>query len=201
MDKQKSPTSLDLARKRKLASNPPPNGVKRSKGIVNHEPRSVSASQRVREFAGEHLFVLLGKLFCNACWETLSVKKSVLIQHVKSVKHATGKERLASKQARERNIADMLRKCDKDEHPIGETPSEEVSVYRIKVVTSFLKAGVPLSKIDCFRDLLEKNAFRFSQASNLSQLVPFIHQQQQIRVKNQINQQETSTLFMELPCL
>ena len=35
------------------------------------------------------------------------MKKSVLIQHVKSVKHATGKERLASKQARERNIADM----------------------------------------------------------------------------------------------
>ena len=65
------------------------------------------------------------------------MKKSVLIQHFKSVKHATGKERLASKQARERNIADMLRKYDKDEHPIGETLSEEVRVCRIKVVTSF----------------------------------------------------------------
>ena len=72
---------------------------------MHHEPRSVSASQRVSEFAGENLSVLSGKLFCNACRETLSVKKSVLIQHVKSVKHATGKERLESKQARERNIA------------------------------------------------------------------------------------------------
>ena len=71
--------------------------MKRSKGIVQHEPRSVSASQRVREFAGENLSVLSGKLICNACQETLSVKKSVLIQHVKSEKHATGKERLASK--------------------------------------------------------------------------------------------------------
>ena len=124
LDKLRSPTSLDLARKRKLVSNPPPKGMKRSKGIVHHEPQSVSASQRVREFAGENLSVLSGKLFCNACRETLFVKKSVLIQHVKSVKHATGKERLASKQARERNIADMLRKYDKDEHAIGETLSE-----------------------------------------------------------------------------
>ena len=154
LDKLKSRTSSDLARKRKLASNPPPTGMKQSKGIVHHEPQSVSASQRVREFTGENLSVLSGKLFCNACWETLSVKKSVLIQHVKSAKHATGKERLASKHARERNIADMLRKYDKDEHPIGETLSEEIRVYRIKVVTSFLKARVPLFKIDCFHDLL-----------------------------------------------
>ena len=158
LDKLKSPTSSDLARKRKLASNPP-KGMKRSKGIVQHEPQSVSASQRVREFAGENLSVLSGKLFCNACRETLFVKKSVLIQHVKFVKHATGNKRLASKQARERNIAGMLRKYDKDEHPIGETFSEEVRVYRIKVVTSFLKGGVPLSKIDCFRDLLRGKCF------------------------------------------
>ena len=89
----------------------------------------------------------------------------------------------------------MLRKYDKDEHPIGETLSEEVRFYRIKVVTSFLKAGVPLSKIDCFHDLLEENAFRISQASNLSQLVPFIHQQEQISVKNQIDQQAISIIF------
>ena len=102
--------------------------MKRSKGIVHHEPQSVSASQRVREFAGENYIRAFGQLYCNAFQETLSVEKSVLIQHVKSVKHATGKEHLASKQARERNIADMLRKYDKDEHPIDETFSEEVRV-------------------------------------------------------------------------
>ena len=89
----------------------------------------------------------------------------------------------------------MLRKYDKDEHPISETLSEEVRVYRNKVVTSFLKSGIPLSKIDCFRDLLEENAFQLSQASNLSQLVPFIHQQEQISVKNQIDQQEISIIL------
>ena len=72
---------------------------------------------------------------------------------------------------------------------------KEVRIYRIKVVTSFLKAGVPLSKIDCFRDLLEENAFQLSQASNLSQLVPFIHQQEQNRVKNQIEQEISIILY------
>ena len=43
--------------------------------------------------------------------------------------------------------------------------------------------------------MLEENAFRLSQASSLSQLVPFIHQQEQISVKNQINQQEISIIF------
>ena len=63
LDKLKSPTSSDLARKQKLASNPPPKGMKRSKGVVHHEPWSVSASQRVREFAGENLSVLSGNCF------------------------------------------------------------------------------------------------------------------------------------------
>ena len=42
--------------------------------------------------------------------------------------------------------------------------------------------------------MLEENAFRLSQASNLSELVPFIHQQQ-ISVKNQIDLQEISFIF------
>ena len=62
LDKLKSPTSSDLARKRKLASNPPPKGMRQSKGIVHHKPRSVSAS-RMREFTGDNFSALLGKLF------------------------------------------------------------------------------------------------------------------------------------------
>ena len=52
----KSPTLSDLARKRKLASNPanPPKGMKRGKGAVSHKPQSVTLSQRMREFPGEN---------------------------------------------------------------------------------------------------------------------------------------------------
>ncbi len=62
----------------------PPRGKKRSKGKVAAEPISVSPLQRVREFPNECLCVVMKKLFCNACREHLSLKKSVLSKHLKS---------------------------------------------------------------------------------------------------------------------
>ena len=49
--------------------------------------------------------------------------------------------------------------------PVGEKFSDEVRVFHIKVVRSFLKAGVPLAKIDCFREMLEESAFRLSHST------------------------------------
>ena len=46
----------------------PPKGLKKSKGDVASEP-SVAATTRVKEFPGERLSVVCGKLFCNACRE------------------------------------------------------------------------------------------------------------------------------------
>ena len=50
--------------------------------------------------------------------------------------------------------------CKYDElvHPVGENLVSEQRVYRIKVVTAFLKAGIPLTKLVHFRDMLEENA-------------------------------------------
>jgi len=45
----------------------------------------------------------------------------------------------------------MLVDYDKATHPVRESLSEEVHVHQVKVVTTFLKAGVPLSKLDTFR--------------------------------------------------
>ena len=73
----RSPTPSDLSRKRKVPSNPP-KGTKKGKGNVSSEPLNVSIADRVREFPGEHLCRNLGKLFCNACREPISVKKSVI---------------------------------------------------------------------------------------------------------------------------
>ena len=39
------------------------------------------------------------------------------------------------------------------EHVSGETLSREMQVYRIQLVTTSLKAGIPLNKINVFRDL------------------------------------------------
>ena len=51
------------------------------------------------------------------------------------------------------SILDKLRPpsaYEKEVHPSGETLPEAQKVYRVKVVSTFLKAGVPLSKNRAF---------------------------------------------------
>ena len=63
------------------------------------------------------------------------------------------------KEAREQDIAMALTKYNEKEHLRGETLPQEQQVCRVKVVTAFLRAGIPLSKLDSFRDILEENAY------------------------------------------
>ena len=60
-------------------------------------PKSVMPSQRVGEFQGDMLTVSGGRLFCNACREELRTKRSVIVSHIKNVKHANGKAKLTKK--------------------------------------------------------------------------------------------------------
>ena len=77
LDRLCSPIPSDLARKRKLSSNPPIGG-KRSKTKVGATSsttmKSVSPLDRVREFSKEPFSVSTGKLFCNGCRQELSLK-------------------------------------------------------------------------------------------------------------------------------
>ena len=60
-------------------------------------------------------------------------------------------------------------------HPVGETLSTEQRVYRANVVMStFLRAGVPMFKIDSFRELLEENSYRLAGSKPMSDLIPFV---------------------------
>ena len=136
------------------------------------------------------------KLFCAGCREQLSVKKSTLELHIKSLKHnIRGKERLVSREKRQQDIAKSLQKYDKEVHPSGETLPDSTRVYRVKVVTALLKAGVPLSKLDSFRDLLEENAYALTDSSHLRRLIPFILQDEISKLKQDINGRHVSIIF------
>ena len=53
---------------------------------------------------------------------------------------------------------------------------------RVKVVTTFLRAGVPLTKIDQFRDLLEEHAYSLCDRCGISDLVPLIQSEEQEQI-------------------
>lgn len=72
---------------------------------------------------------------------------------------------------------------------------EQQQVYRIKVVTAFLKAGVPLSKIDSFRELLEENAYRLTDRRNMHDYVPFILKDEENRIRQEIDGKQLSIIF------
>ena len=55
-----------------------------------------------------------------------------------------------------------------------------------------MKAGVPLSKIDLFRDTLEEHGYALTSSTNLRQLIPFIHQEELSRIKQEILNQPLS---------
>ena len=93
LDALKAPQASELARKRKIDSNPPV-GKKRSRGQGSSEPKSVSAKDRVNEFPDECLTVdRSGKLFCSACREELSLRKYIITNHFACKKHKTSKEK------------------------------------------------------------------------------------------------------------
>ena len=93
----------------------------------------------------------------------------------------------------------MLQAYDKKFHPSRETLPECVCVHRVKVVTAFLKAGVPLNKLDCFHEILEESAFRFTSCDNLRDYILFVQQQEQKSVKDQINGRQFLLFLMGLP--
>ena len=159
----------------------------KGKGAVASEPQKVTALTRVSEFPNENLTVVMSKVFCDASWENLSLKKSVIHLHLKSAKHAAGIERLKSKEKKEQSIIHMLEKYEK--------LPDSVRVHRIKVLTCFLKAGLPLNKIDCFRDLLEETLYRLSSSRHLAEMIPIVRQQEAEKPLSEITGKSICIVF------
>ena len=134
-------------------------------------------------------------MFCNACREEVSLKSSSVRNHTRSTKHNEGKKKLAKRVVREQEIALSLKAHNAETHLVGETLPEEQQVFRVKVVTTFLRAGVPLGKLDHFNELLEEGAYHLTDRHNLSDLVPFIQTQEKKQIMAEINGRDISVIF------
>ena len=193
LDKLKAPTKSDLARKRKIEKPKTPTAqTKKHKSCVTNltDPKTVSPIQRIKDFRNERLAVRNGKLFCTACSEELALKKSTVKNHIGSGdKHRKAKERLAQKEARERDIVQSLQAYDKEVEPAGTNVSMEQRVYRVKVVEQFLRAGIALVKVDSLRGLLEEGALKLTHSSHLADYVPVK------RIRSEIDGQDVAIIF------
>ena len=159
------------------------------------DPKAVTPQQRVHEYPNEQLTVSCNKLFCRACREKLCLKSSSVKNHLKSKKHQEGKIRLQRKEAREQDLAKYLEKYNKEHHPRGETLPESQQIFRVKVVKTFLLAGVPLSKLDVFRNLLEETGYRLTDRRFMFDLIPFILEEEETNIKREIQGKHIGVIF------
>ena len=77
LDVLRAPTHMELTRKCKIDSNPPPKGKRQAQGEGSSEPKTISPHQQLNKFPNECLAVYGkegSKLFCNACREELSLR-------------------------------------------------------------------------------------------------------------------------------
>ena len=72
---------------------------------------------------------------------------------------------------------------------------ESTRLYRIKVLETFLNAGVTLQKIDAFRDVFETHGYSLSDSSNLRKLIPFILESEKNQLKESIAGKQVSVIF------
>ena len=141
----RAPSQSKLMRKQKVRVNRPPHtAARKKKPACSTDPKSVSV---VRELSGEMLIDSAGKLFCSACREEISLKLSIVKNHVESAKHSRHKTLVKEKRSREQDIAQAFQMYEQEVHPVGENLPEAHKLWQVKVVTTFLKAGVPLGKV------------------------------------------------------
>ena len=173
----------------------------RSRPKVNSERgkktdvKKIGLHERLQSFPNEHLCIRGGKLFCNACHELLSTKKSILQNHCKSKKHAQGKEMLVKSKKRDVTITEALKADNASCRLQTSTLPLEVRAFRVQVVEDFLKAGFPLYKIDKLRDLLEKGGNRLTNSSHLRQHIPLTLKQETERLKEEIATRDLGLVF------
>ena len=72
--------------------------------------------------------------------------------------------------------------------------SMDARIYRIRVVKQFLKSGIPMSKIDSLRSLLEEGSHRLTHSSHLSYQL-CIYSEEKKWIKNEIECCDVSVIF------
>ena len=88
---------------------------------------------------------------------------------------------------------------DTQSHPKGESLPIQHRVYRVKVMNALLRAGIPLQKLDYFRDILEESGYSLTDRRHMSDLTPFILAEEQAKVKKRWRMRMFPSSLMEQP--
>ena len=140
------PASASISRKRKIHVNEGKYKERESGTSTSSSGKgnTTCAWDRVKGYPKQHFAVVSGSLRCNACSETLSLKKSSIDKHIKSSKHTNGVARIAKDKKQSQSVMECLKRRDMREHPSGSTLPAEIRLFRFEIVECVLTGGIPL---------------------------------------------------------
>ena len=116
-------------------------------------------------------------------------------KHVGSGKHVRAIEaERKEKKRRQQGLTESMQKCAKDVRPVGETLPLAQRLHRMSVVEHFLRAGIPLTKIDELRPLLEEK-FRLTSSAHMSEYIPAILDEERKLLASELRDQPISLIF------
>ena len=170
------PASASISRKRKIHVNEGKYKQRESGTSISSSGKgnTTCAWDRAKGYPKQHFAVVSGSLRCNACSETLSLKKSSIDKHIKSSKHTNAVARIAKDKKQSQSIMECLKRRDMLEHPSGSTLPADIRFFRFEIVECVLTGGIPLSKVDVLRPLLETYGHRLTHSTNLREIIPAV---------------------------
>ena len=82
------------------------------------------------------------------------------------------------------------------EHPSGSTLPAEIRLFRFEIVECVISGGIPLSKLDILRPLLEKCGHRLTHSANLREIIPAVLEKEREKLLSELESvKEASVIF------
>ena len=189
-DESGGPAPAAISRARVLPKNTSlkPIAVRGEKKLKNK-----SIHDRIKDFPDQGLVRRDGELFCGVCQEVLSQKKSSVKKHTLSMKHQAAQARQRKEQKRQIGLTAALKRQD-EKRVVGESLPVQQRIYRLEVTEHFLRAGIPLHKVDDLRPILE-DRYRLTSSSHLREFIPLILEEERKQVAKEIKGRPISLVF------
>ena len=81
---------------------------------------------------------------------------------------------------------ECLKRRDMREHPSGSPSPADIRLFRFEIVECVLTGGIPQSKVDVLRPLLEKYGHRLTHSTNLREIIPAVLEKEKDKLRSEL---------------
>ena len=177
-------------------------GARTPRGTVNgshaRNATSVSLTARIKQYPNDPLATSLrtSEVFCKCCRVNIQNIKSTIDTHVKSSHHVARKQQyrqVSAESIEQKSFLEEYYRDHADEK--GSSLSSDVHLERMRMVAAFMKAGIPLQKLDALRPTLERNGCCMTDSSHMRQYIPKLEEIEVQHLRQEVQGRKLGIVF------